>query len=337
MAKDSKVPSRAPLPSAHDVARSAGVGQATVSRAFTAGASISPAVKARVMQAADELGYRPNLLARSLIMGRSRIVGVVMGDPRNSFYVAALSCLSRRLAAADLHMLVYISEGSETSDVPVQDLLKYRVDALVLMSAHLSSGLAAACQAEGIPVIFFNRWSRNATAIGSVTGANDEGGRRIAAHLLDQGYRRLAFMAGIADTSTSRDRERGFMAYCDEQRADRPVRVVGQFDRDCARAAMRGLLSSSPAPDAVFCANDVMAIASIEIARHEFGLQVGKDIGIAGYDDIEQAAWPSFELTSYSQPVPQMIDGVMEMLSAPSHDHIVVHGSLVVRSSSLKQ
>ena len=98
-------------PSAHDVGRLAGVSQAAVSRAFTPGASISEATRARVIEAAQQLGYRPNLLARSLIKGQSGIVGVVIGNPRNPFFFSALQELSAHIARAGKHMLVYSGEG----------------------------------------------------------------------------------------------------------------------------------------------------------------------------------------------------------------------------------
>lgn len=334
MTKNTKPPVKPALPSVNDVARAAGVAQATVSRAFTPGASISPAVKIRVMEVAEQLGYRPNLLARSLIMRQSRIIGVVMGDPRNPFYVAALACLSHRLAAAEFQMLVFVSDDATLSDIPIKDLLKYRVDALVLMSAHLSSDLATRCQAEGIPVLFFNRLSRDAIAIGSVTGANEEGGKQVAEHLLNQGYRRLAFMAGDCDSSTSHEREMAFKSELARMGAEQPHHVIGYFDRDGARVAMRELLASPNPPDAVFCANDVMAISALEVARHEFGLQIGKDVGIVGFDDIEMCSWPSFDLTSYSQPIKQMIDHVVSMILDIKCENSVIKGVLSKRNST---
>lgn len=327
---------RAMLPSAHDVARGAGVSQATVSRAFTPGASISPAAKAKVLRVADELGYRPNLLARSLIMGRSGIVGVVVGDSRNPFYMDAFDALSQRLAAAGLQMLVFTAHGSSDADIPVEDLLKYRVDAVVLMSAHLSSRLADRCAAEDIQVIFFNRRASSAVAASSVTGANAEGAGRIAEHLLAQGYRRLAFMAGSDNSSTSHEREQGFIERLAASGLAPPIRIAGHFERTGACEAMRHLMQMGEPPDAIFCANDAMAIAAIEVARFEFGLVPGRDVAIAGFDDIDQAAWPSFGLTTYSQPVGAMTDLVVALLADKQQKHSVVPGALVVRSSTIR-
>jgi DNA-binding LacI/PurR family transcriptional regulator len=321
-------------PSAHDVARRAGVSQAAVSRAFTEGASISQATRAKVVRAASVLGYRPNLLARSLIKGHSGIIGVVMGDPRNPFYLAAFEALSERLAAAGRHILIFTGEGNAAGDVPVQDLLKYRVDALLLMSTSLSSPLARQCHAEGISVVFFNRRASSAPDAGSVTGANRAGAQMIATHLLTQGYRRLAFMAGSADSSTSRERETGFTDQLAAAGLGRPMRAAGHFQRAGAIAATRELLSLPAPPDAIFCANDHMALAAMEIARFEFGLAAGRGLGIVGFDDIEQASWPSFGLTSYSQPIAGMVDAVTGLLLGGTNAHAVIPGNLIVRGST---
>src|SRR5580698_2293910 len=128
-------------PSAHDVARAAGVSQAAVSRAFTPGASIAKMTQAKIFHAAKSLGYRPNLLARSLIKGESGIIGVVIGHPRSIFFMSALHALSARLSQAQKHILVFTTEGKATADGHVEDLLKYRVDALLLMGIGLSRKL----------------------------------------------------------------------------------------------------------------------------------------------------------------------------------------------------
>lgn len=257
-----------------------------------------------------------------------------MGDAYNPFYMAAFSQLSRRLAESGLHMLVFTAEKDEPGDVPVQDLLKYQVDALVLMSTQLSSDLATQCQKGGIPVVFFNRRARYTKGMASITGTNAEGGRVIASHLVGRGYRRLAYMAGSPDSSTSKEREAAFMKYCADRGVPRPARVVGHYDRQRAKEAMRLLLSSPQRPDAIFCANDVMAIACAEVARHEFMLRVGPDVGIAGYDDTDQAGWPSFDLTSYSQPIPAMVEEVVKTLVNRRPNHVRIQGSLLIRSST---
>jgi len=325
-------------PSAHDVARIAGVSQAAVSRAFTPGASISEAMRAKVLIAAKELGYRPNLLARSLIKGRSDIIGMVVGNARNPFFTVALDAMSSRLRQAGRHLLVFTGESNATSDVQVEDLLKYRVDGLVLMWTTVSSALAEQCRNEGIPMIFFNRRAGTTKGFATVAGANAIGARQIANHLIAQGYRRFAFMAGLEDSSTNREREKAFVAELASQGFPPPTRAVGQFRRKEGMEAARQLLALDPRPDAIFCGSDIMALGALEVARYEFGLEIGREVGIAGFDGIEQAEWTSFQLTTYTQPIDAMIDRVTELLLDStlyeSHPQIIVEGDLKIRSST---
>jgi DNA-binding LacI/PurR family transcriptional regulator len=324
-------------PSAHDVARLAGVSQAAVSRAFTPGASIADATRAKVQRAAKSLGYRPNLIARSLIKGQSGIIGIVIGNPRNPFFISALDMLLGRLARQGKHSLVFTTDDL-TADVHVDDLLKFRVDALVLMAATLSPKLADQCRAEGIPLIFFGRRPRYTKDSISVSGNNHEGGRQIADHLVRQDYKRLAFIAGREESSTSREREGGFVSYLKDQGLPPPQRDVGYFQREGAIEATRRLLSVKNRPDAIACANDFMAIAALEVARYEFGLDIGREIGITGFDDIEQACWPSFDLTTFSYPVQTMIEIVGSIVLDPPSlkhpGHKVIDGALRLRRST---
>lgn len=316
--------------------------QAAVSRAYTPGASISPETRERVLKAAAKIGYRPNLIARTLIRGRSDIVGVVMGNPKNPAHVAAFESLSNRLTKAGKHLLLFTAEEDDcAADVHVEDLLKYRVDALVLISANLSAKIGKECRMAGIPVIFLGRLSRQTEGMSSVTVAAGDGARRMAEHLLSQGYKRLAYMVGFSDSETNRERERAFTAYVARQGLAAPQRIVGHFQREGAMVAARTLLSQRRRPDAIFCATDYMALATIDVARYGFGLEVGRDVGVAGFDDIEQASWPSFDLTTYSQPVEAMVDIVIEMIRQDSQtgspSRVVVQGELKCRGSTRRK
>jgi DNA-binding LacI/PurR family transcriptional regulator len=325
-------------PSAHDVARLAGVSQAAVSRAFTPGKSIAKHTQERVFRAAKSLGYRPNLLARSLIKGQSGIVGVVMGSPRNPVFMAALDALSARLSRAGKHILIFTVQDGSSADEYVDELLMYRADALLLMATDLSPKFAEQCREEGIPILSFHRPPPKTKYFASVTANHREGAQQIATHLLQQGYRRLAFMAGRDDSVTSREREAGFSAHLESEGLPAPVREVGHFQREGALEAARKLLSRKSRPDAIFCANDYMALATIEVARYEFGLEIGRQIGVAGFDDVEQASWPSYDLTSYLMPVQAMVEKVVSIvvadpaLKAPAHT--TVEGAFKPRGST---
>lgn len=321
-----------------DVAREAGVSQSAVSRAFTPGASIAASKRALIVAAAEKLGYRPNPLARSLIRGRSNIVGVGVGDLSNPFFVQTLQLLSDALDGAGLRLMLFPAQGGSRAEPSIHEILHYRIDALVLLSVSPSSNLAEQCRRAQVPVIHYNRTtpSRDASC---VVGDNEGGARAIAAHLLAGDHQRLAFMAGTPDSSTNAQREAGFMGYLAEHGVDAPLRECGNYTFDASMAAARRLLLGKHRPDAIFCANDTMALATITVARHEFGLDVGREISIAGFDDVPMAAWPGFALTTYSQPAERMVAETLRLILAlrgdpDGHEQVVNEGGLVVRGST---
>jgi DNA-binding LacI/PurR family transcriptional regulator len=324
-----------------DVAREAGVSQSAVSRAFTPGASIAPDTRERIIVAAEKLGYRPNPLARSLLRGRSNIVGVGVGDLSNPFFVQTLQLLSDALDAAGLRLMLFPARGGGGDARPepsIHEILHYRIDALVLLSVSPASDLAEQCRRAQVPVIHYNR-TTPARDASCVVGDNEGGARAIAAHLLAGGHRRLAFLAGTPESSTNAQREAGFANYLAEQGAEAPLRECGDYAFEASMAATRRLLTRRDRPDAIFCANDTMALAAITVARHEFGLDLGRELSIAGFDDVPMAAWPGFALTTYSQPAARMVAETLRLIltlrAAPDrHEQVVAPGALVVRGST---
>jgi len=305
-------------PRAQDVADLAQVSQSAVSRTFTPGASVSEATRRKVLAAAQRLGYRPNALARSLITRQSRIVALVMSYLENQFYPLVIERLSQRLQKENYHVLMFIADMDEGADGVLAEILQYQVDGIVLASALLSPTLARSCAEIGVPVVQFNRVSevgglaRHASS--SVTSDNRAGGRLVAELLVARGYRRIAFLAGLEDSSTSRERERGF----NEALAERGVRAMrretGHYSFEGAQAAARRLFQGGERPDALFAANDHMAIACLDVLRQELGLRVPQDVGVVGFDDVPQAAWGAYRLTTVRQGVDPMVDATVALL-----------------------
>ena len=160
----------------------------------------------------------------------------------------------------------------------------------------------------------------------------------VARVFLDAGHQRLAFLAGSEDTSTSVGRERGFTDYLQEQGVT-PLREVGDYTYRRAYEATLRLLDYPERPDAIFCANDIMAIGALEAIRSGRGLHVPEDVSVIGFDDIAMAGWPSYNLTTIRQPVVPMMDESVEDLlrriddpEAPCVNRLIP-GDLVVRGS----
>lgn len=324
-----------------DVARLAGVSQSAVSRAFTPGASVSPAMRAKVLRAAEELGYRPNALARSLMTQRSRIVGVALAYLNNQYYPMALEKLSLRLQAEGYHTMVFFAANKEPADRLVGTFLQYQVDAVVLASVALSTPWAAACERAGVPVVLFNR-SCGEPRFSAVTSANREGGRKVAEFLLAGGHRRIAYLAGWEEASTQRDREAGFREGLAAAGVPLFARAVGDFDDGRTREAALALFGRRPEerPDAVFVCNDHMALIAMDVLRHELGLAVPGQVSVVGYDDVPQAAAPAYGLTTLRQPVNRMVEATVRVLLGQIErpdarpERIEIPGPLMVRGSA---
>lgn len=324
---------------ATDVARLAGVSQSAVSRVFTPGASASPKTAAKVRAAAEQLGYRPDPLARAMITGRTRIIGLVVAYLENQFYPLALERLSRALQERGYHILVFMAENStEKVAEVVQELIDYRVDGIITASVSMSNDLTARLLALGIPVVNFNRGQDDPRLI-DITSDNIAGGRQATEFLIAGGHRRIAHIMGWQGSSTGRDRAEGFRQAMAAAGLAPVAMVDGMYNRDTAAAVARDLCSRPDRPDAIFVGNDHMALAVMEELRFGLGLRIPEDVSIIGYDDVPIAAWPSYGLTTIRQPVNRMVAATVEAIlgridGTNSPEKIRIDGPLMVRRSA---
>lgn len=323
-----------------DVARLAGVSQSAVSRFFTPGTSVSKKTADKIRAAADELGYRPNVLARSLITGKSRIIGLVVAYLENYFYPEVVEHLSKALQVEGYHVLVFISSlTADHTEQIMQEILDYQVDGIVLASVSVSSGLAARCHAAGVPLVLFNR-KQDDSKLSAVTSDNRAGGRAVAEHLLSLGHRRMGYVAGFEGASTQRDRERGFLEGLQAAGLELAAREVGNFKYEEAQAAARRMFAGSETPEAVFVCNDHMAFAVMDVLRFELGLKIPQDVSVVGFDDVPPARWPAYNLTTFRQNVDEMVSETVSTLmesitlKSAAPRQVVLDGQLVVRGST---
>lgn len=321
-----------------DVARLAGVSRSAVSRAFTPGAYIAPETRQRVIEAAEILNYSPNAIARSLSKKSSGLVGIIASNLDNPYYAQMLSALSSALQARGYGILLLIAEQDDF-DALIPKLLSYQVDGVILPAATLSSKMAVVLERSGRPVVLVNRYLQK-DVVSSVSGDNYGGGAAVADLLINGGHRRIAFMAGLDDTSSSRDRGQGLRDGLATHGIAIYAHEAGQYRHVDAIAAARRLLSMTPPPDAIFCANDIMAMAALEVAKVEFGLKVPTELAIVGYDNSDPAGWPLYQLTSVDQHLGDMVRLSVDMLLRKlasgdvTLEHLTVPASLVVRAST---
>lgn len=326
-----------------EVAARAGVSQSAVSRVFTPGASASRKTIEKVRRAAEELGYRPNSLARAMVSGKSRIIGLIVAYLDNYFYPEALEKLSNALQEKGYHVLIFMaSQTAGDIDNVVQEILDYQVDGIIAASVALSSDLSKRCREAGVPMVLFNR-SQDDKRMSAVTSNNLLGGRKVAEFLLAGDHQRIAYVAGWEGASTQRDREAGFVDGLAAAGRQIYAREVGNYRLDQAREATRALFagrSEADRPDAVFAANDHMAFAVMDVLRFELGLKVPEEVSVVGYDDVPMASWHAYNLTTLRQPANQMVrhtvDLLLSMIDEPKTpaNQVQIDGPLMVRGSA---
>lgn len=321
------------------VAERAGVSQSAVSRVFTPGASASKKTVEKVRKAAAELGYRPNVLARAMVSGKSRIIGLVVAYLENQFYPEALEKLSNELQQRGYHVLIFLAEQTAGNiDDVVEEILDYQVDGIIAASVAMSSDLSDRCRAAGVPMVLFNR-SQDDPNMSAVTSDNYAGGRKIAEFLLAAGHRKIGHIAGWEGASTQRDREAGFISALAEAGVALHSRAQGDFTMEKAAEATRKMFTSDR-PEAVFVANDHMAVAVMDTLRFELGFKVPEDVSVVGFDDVPAAGWPAYNLTTVRQPANRMVADTVEILldqienKSDEPRRIAIDGPLILRGSA---
>lgn len=319
----------------HDVARLAGVSQATVSRALRGDARVTMDTRTRVREAAQALGYVRSELGRGLSTRATHRVALV-AELRNTLYHQLMLPIHDALLERDYRMVLLAEHGDDAA--LHERLLDRSVDGAILMTTRLNSSLPFELARRNLPFVFLNRVGAFVDAP-SVSADNIGGARTVAELLLGLGHTRIGAIVGPADTSTGRDREAGFRSALDNAGVVLPPALLVRRDYDEAsgRLGLQELFATGKPPTAVFCANDFIAIGVLNQAV-EFGLSVPGDIAVVGFDDIDMAAWPAFELTTVRNPLMEMATRaagrLVDLIEAPgSIDHDVFPTRLVLRKT----
>jgi len=283
----------------HDVARAAGVSQPTVSRALRDDPKIAESTRQRVGEVAARLGYVPSELGRSLSTRATKRIAVV-ADLDNPLWAMLIEQLHDGLAESGYSMTLLAEHGDLQRFE--QQLLGGWADGVIITSARMRATLPLELHRRGVPFVLVNRIIRGLKADAAVAD-NVAGGRAAAQVLIETGHTQVGALFGPQDTSTGRDRERGFRAGLQQAGLTLPnSRVVhGEFDYTFGREALPQLLKGRHRATAIFCANDIIAIGALNTAR-QLGLAVPSDIAFIGFDDLEQASWPLFDLTTIHIP-----------------------------------
>ncbi len=326
------------MPTILDVAQRAGVSKSLVSMVTRGEGGVSEEKRRAILEAIDELDYRPNAMARGLVQRQTRILGVMVSDLQNPFFAAVVSGIQER---ADEHgFRVLITSGDRTPSVEesaMENLLELRVDGLILASPRVSDEVIAHA-ARSVPVVVLNRDTTDDNS-DSVTNDNIAGAHLAIEHFVSFGHRRIAFIEGGAGAG-ARSRYEGYLrAMCEFGLDDEMVTVEGRHTEEGGYQGAMELLKMRVLPTAVFASNDLCAIGAMN-AFEEAGLNIPDDLSLVGYDNNRMAALRHISLTTIDQPGDDMgrsaVDRLLERIDGdrtePRHD--VVAPSLVVRSTT---
>jgi LacI family transcriptional regulator len=316
-----------------DIAREANVSIASASRAINGLDNVADDVKARVLEIAKRLRYVPHGGARSLVMSRTHTIGVLLPDIYGEFFAEIIRGMDVAARSRGLHLLVSGSHGNPDEALSIMRAMGGRVDGLLVMSPFVESHDLATALPLNLPVVTIA--SQIGAGQGGISVDNFGGGVTAAQHLREQGCLRPALISGPAHNFEARERQRGFLSIC----PGAPL-FEGDFTEESGYRGAKLLLAQDEHPDAIFAANDMMAVGCL-LALREAGLKVPEDIAVIGFDDIPIARFTSPPLTTLRVGVFDLGRRGMEMLVAAleagenmSTEGIIIAPELVMRDST---
>ena len=306
-----------------EVAARAGVSRSAVSRTFTEGASVSAKTRKKVELAAEELGYRPSLIARSLATNRTRLIGLVANNFRNPVFLEVFDLFTRVLQERGFRPLL-VNLSSETDPQKSLEMLRqYRVDGIIIATSTLPPTFPNAFRKAGVPVVHaFGRFGSEAGV--HVVGIDNIGcGEMAAQTLVDRGYQSIALLGGPQSATSTQDRMTGFVRRLKKLRIEpADIRFADNYSYSAGKDAMNALLDEKNV-EALFCGDDLICMGAMDAARGA-GLKIPQDIGFLGFNDMNMAGWSTYDLTTIRQPVRDIILNsvslVIEMVDDPQRE-----------------
>ena len=317
--KDSE-PKRLKAVTSYDVAKEAGVSQSAVSRYLTPGASISARTRAKILKAINALGYHPNAIARSVRTSRSSLVAVIVAN--FGFNPEITAALSGALDSRGLNTLLFTLDHESDVDQVIDQLWQFRVAGVVsavTLSIHQIQMLAG----RSIPLVFLNRAYED-IPVNSVSCDQSEGERWLVNELYGAGHQRFALVSGPVDSQVSIQRVSSAAERLTALGVKSIQTVVADFTYQGGKEAMKELARSGPLPDAVICANDMLAMGCMDEARFGLGLRVPKQLSIVGFDGSAAGQWASYDLATIRQPTNLMVEAAIDILLVRRHDPSLV-------------
>ena len=324
-----------------DVAREAGVSVASASRALNDRDNVTPATRDRVRAAAQRLSFVPHSGARNLTRQKTNSIGVVLPDLFGEFFSELIRGIDRVAYAHGLQLLLSNMHGNPHEATSAVRTMRGRVDGLLVMTPDVQRQHLLDALSPAVPAVLLNSHDRMA-GLASVGIDNEGGARAMTEYLVRSGYRRIAFVSGPRNNRDSAAREAGFVAALAAATGERhPLIIAGDFTEASGAEAARLLIAGRMPVDAIFCANDMMAVGCCGVLA-DAGLAVGADIGVAGFDDIPIAHYTAPALTTMNARIAELgaaaAEKLIRMIGDPGspRDATILAPQLIARASTAR-
>ena len=298
-----------------EVAARAGVSRSAVSRTFTEGASVSDKTRRKVELAAEELGYQPSLIARSLATNRTKLIGLVANNFRNPVFLEVFDLFTQGLQKRGFRPLLVNLSTETDPEKSLHMLRQYRVDGIIIATSTLPPTFPNAFRKAGVPVIHAFGKIDTASGVHVVGIDNRKCGEMAAQTLIDRGYKKIALLGGPQSATSTQDRFEGFVSRLEHlgvEPAD--VRFARNYSYSAGREAMNELMGEKKV-EALFCGDDLICMGAMDAARAR-GLKIPDDIGFLGFNDMNMASWSAYDLTTIHQPIRDIILSSVELVVA---------------------
>jgi DNA-binding LacI/PurR family transcriptional regulator len=325
-------------PTIRDVAERAGVSKSLVSLVMRGAAHVSEERRNRVLAVAQEIGYRPNAVARSLVQRRTNLFGVLLSDLHNPFFAEVIDGLRAEAEAHGYRVIISTGDRAAPSEAQaLETLLELRTDGLILASGAIDMEVVTAASNE-IPTVLAARHARG-TGVDSVANDDTEGATLAVEHLAALGHQRIAHISGGGGAG-ARDRRRGYLRAMKRLGLEAYARVVpGSYTEQGGSEGAAALIEDGERPTAIFAANDLAAVGALG-ALAERGVRVPDEVSLVGYDNTALAAVRRINLTTIDQPRPEIgrtaVSLLLERIEARRETvrHVLIPPSLVVRGTT---
>ena len=324
-----------------DVARKAGVSVATVSRYINRNAPVSSEVAERLNQVMTELRYVPHAAARHLASRKTRVIGLLLSNLHNDFFVPLLTGIEAVIRKKEYNLIVATYHANSRNAVPAP-IGPHNTDGLLVFSDGLVDEDLATLNANGFPIVLLHRTSPESLSIPSVTVENKEITRKLVEHLIQvHGKRRILFLRGPIHQEDSNRREQGYKSALAANGIpfDENLILDGEFERDIAYKVLNDFLNNGKrvAFDAVFTGDDDAAIGVLQ-ALHQHRYRIPEDVAVVGFDDLGFASFLNPPLTTVRAPTETVGRIAAERLFAllenqPSDDNVILPTEIIYRRS----